>query len=181
MESPLVHARTLWRSFSAPSGACHSSRTLLRQRGIPVFVGLGLAEGFQSLPSRRMRCEAMDESEAKNKTANGSEEKAEEVLSRSLIGSLPEQISVGLVLGVATGYATKRIGKALLLIVGGEIIVLQYLAFKGWLDVHWRKIAEDLTPTVNRNMFDRLLSILTYRLPFTSSFTAGLYAGLKFI
>jgi len=129
-----------------------------------------------SMSSASSRLEQGDENEV-----NKHRVEAERALSRGILESLPEQVSLGLVLGVATGYSAKRIGKALLFVIGAELIVLQYLAVKGWLEINWTKISHDLTPTINRNMFAKFLDVVTYRLPFTSSFTAGIYTGLKYL
>mmetsp|Transcript_22534 Transcript_22534/g.38913 ORF Transcript_22534/g.38913 Transcript_22534/m.38913 type:complete len:233 (+) Transcript_22534:69-767(+) len=101
-------------------------------------------------------------------------------IQRGLLGILGEQVSVGMMLGYATGFAVKKIGRVLLGVVGTEIILLQYMSFRGWVRVNWNQVMEDFTPSVNRSTFEKIFEVLTYKIPFAASFTAGLYAGLKY-
>jgi uncharacterized membrane protein (Fun14 family) len=93
--------------------------------------------------------------------------------------TIPEQISVGSVLGLATGYSIRKIGRILAFVVGTEIVVLQYLAYKRWLVMDWGQVANDLRPNLSRSAWDTGVEILLYRLPFATAFSAGLAAGLN--
>mmetsp|Transcript_1414 Transcript_1414/g.2571 ORF Transcript_1414/g.2571 Transcript_1414/m.2571 type:complete len:188 (+) Transcript_1414:72-635(+) len=168
-----------------------------RQKGL-VVLGLSsaalttswiLSSNGNSIPL--VRCDApsnvASSSSSSSKSAPiNSQNRQQEVeqggreLSRSLMGVLGEQVSVGLGLGFATGFAVRKIGKILLGLVGTEIILLQYMSMKGWVNVNWNNIAADLSPNVRRSFFERLFDVLTHRIPFAASFSAGLYAGIKY-
>ena len=83
-------------------------------------------------------------------------------------------MTFGTTLGVASGLAIKKIGKALLFLLGTEICILQYMAYKGWLHMNWKKITEDVRPKFERGVLDGVVEILVYKLPWASSFTAGM-------
>lgn len=98
----------------------------------------------------------------------------------SILRSVSEQLGVGGVLGVAAGYASRRLGRAALMAVGTEVIVLQYFATRGWVTVHWGRVGEDLRPTAGPGgIAAGMKEILLYKLPFTAAFSAGLAAGLR--
>lgn len=98
----------------------------------------------------------------------------------SVLRSVSEQLGVGGVLGVAAGYASRRLGRAALMAVGTEVIVLQYFATRGWVTVHWGRVGEDLRPVAGPGgIAAGLKEILLYKLPFTAAFSVGLAAGLR--
>ena len=89
------------------------------------------------------------------------------------------QLSVGGVLGFACGYAVRRIGQLLLLVIGVEVLALQLMAQRGWVDVKWRTIGRDLSPHVEKDRLQRLLDGIKFKVPFAAAFTAGIYAGIR--
>ena len=89
------------------------------------------------------------------------------------------QVSVGGVLGFAAGYAVRRIGQLLLLIVGVEILALQLMSKREWVDVRWKKIGRDLSPHVEKGAFQRLVDGVAFKIPFAAAFSGGMYAGLR--
>jgi uncharacterized membrane protein (Fun14 family) len=94
-------------------------------------------------------------------------------------GAIGGQLSLGSILGFATGYACKRIGQLLLVMVGIEVVTLQLMARKGWVRVNWRAIERDLALHVEQDGFERVLEELRYKIPFAGAFTAGMYAGVR--
>jgi uncharacterized membrane protein (Fun14 family) len=88
-------------------------------------------------------------------------------------------VSLGSVLGFATGYACKRIGQLLLAAVGIQVVALQLMARRGWVVVNWRSIERDLAPHVERDGVDRVLEEFKFKLPFAGAFTAGMFAGVR--
>ena len=54
-------------------------------------------------------------------------------IEQTLTSAVGGQVTVGSILGFATGYAVKRIGQLLLVIVGSEIVVMQLMAQRGWI------------------------------------------------
>mmetsp|Transcript_926 Transcript_926/g.2919 ORF Transcript_926/g.2919 Transcript_926/m.2919 type:complete len:152 (-) Transcript_926:162-617(-) len=107
-------------------------------------------------------------------------ERIADEVSRSIASTLGEQLTVGGLLGFATGFSLKRIGKMLLFVVGTEVCFLQYFSYRGWVDVRWNKISEDLSPALRRQRIVGVLEALASKMPFATSFSAGMYAGLKY-
>eukprot|EP00741_Cyanophora_paradoxa_P003505 tig00000711_g3403.t1 len=109
--------------------------------------------------------------------------------SQTIVNSLLQQASFGTLLGISAGYAIKKIGRAVALAVGIEILILQFAAFFGFIDINWARIRKVLDPTHRkkakgarsdyRSLWSRFFHILLYRLPFGSAFTSGVYLGLK--
>lgn len=97
----------------------------------------------------------------------------------NLANTLGGQLSVGSVLGFATGYSIKRIGQLILVVIGSEVIALQLMARRGWVVVNWGVISREFSPHVERQGVDRVLHTLRFRIPFAGAFTAGVYAGLR--
>jgi len=91
-----------------------------------------------------------------------------------------EQLTVGSLLGFATGFSIKRIGKMLLFVLGSQVLFLQYCSYRKWVDVHWQKFADDISPALERKRLAGLLNALASRMPFATSFTAGVYTGIKY-
>jgi uncharacterized membrane protein (Fun14 family) len=74
----------------------------------------------------------------------------------------------------------KRVGQALLIFVGLEVVALQVMAQRGWLVMNWSVIGRDISPQhVWRNESERFMNTLKFRLPFASAFSAGFYAGFR--
>lgn len=88
-------------------------------------------------------------------------------------------MTAGTLLGFATGYAVKRVGQLLLLIVGVQVVAVQLMSRRGWVIVNWDAVTDDLAPHVGRNKVDRLWEIAKYRVPFAGAFSAGCLAGIK--
>lgn len=89
------------------------------------------------------------------------------------------QLTVGSLLGFATGYAIKRVGQAVLVLVGLQIISLQLMDQRGWVIVNWSLIGQDLAPRVKGNEVDRFINAIRIKAPFAGGFTAGCYAGFR--
>jgi uncharacterized membrane protein (Fun14 family) len=91
-----------------------------------------------------------------------------------------EDISIGTLLGLATGFALRILGKSLLLIIGVELIFLQYLAWKDLIRINWAKITATSEYHIGRKReyWRRFVSLLTYKIPFKIGFISGLYIGL---
>lgn len=66
-----------------------------------------------------------------------------------------------------------------MVMVGVEIVALQLMAQRGWVDVNWNKITRDISPHIERDGLDRVMHTLKFRVPFAGAFTAGMYAGVR--
>lgn len=95
------------------------------------------------------------------------------------VRTVSEQLGVGGVLGVATGYAARRLGRALAVAVGTEILLLQYMSYRGWVVVNWSSLANDMRPKLDKGALDAARDIVLYKLPFASAFSVGMAAGLR--
>lgn len=102
-----------------------------------------------------------------------------EALQKTIGGAMGGQVSIGGIAGFATGYATKRIGQVLALIIGLEIVALQAMSKRGWVTVDWDAIGEELSPHVEKERVERAMDALKYKMPFASAFSVGWFAGLK--
>ena len=95
---------------------------------------------------------------------------------------LPD-LSVGAILGFATGVAMKFVGRIVLVVVGLLFIAVQFLAWSGIVTVDWLKLQAITEPWVQQGResgLPWLLHALTANLPFAGAFTAGLLLGLRF-
>lgn len=97
----------------------------------------------------------------------------------SVVKSIGEQLSFGGVLGFAAGYSIRKVGKAVLFLVGTEVVILQYMAYREWLTMDWRKMGRDIAPKLSKSSWEGLVEILVYKMPFSAAFSGGLFAGLR--
>lgn len=104
---------------------------------------------------------------------------ASEAIRRALTSATSNQLTVGGVVGFATGYAVKRVGQLLLVFIGCEVVALQLMAQQGWVVVDWPLIGRDLSPHVEKGGVDRIIDAVKLKAPFAGSFTAGCYAGFR--
>ncbi len=93
------------------------------------------------------------------------------------------QLTFGGLAGFATGYALKKIGKVLAVILGIGFLSLQLLAYAGYIQIDWTRIQQDVDPLLDQarlqGLWNQLLEVLTFNLPFAGGFTAGFVLGLK--
>eukprot|EP00029_Vermamoeba_vermiformis_P012946 TRINITY_DN788_c0_g1_i1.p1 TRINITY_DN788_c0_g1~~TRINITY_DN788_c0_g1_i1.p1 ORF type:complete len:205 (-),score=26.10 TRINITY_DN788_c0_g1_i1:132-746(-) len=88
--------------------------------------------------------------------------------------------SFGTLIGFATGYALKVLGRGLLVVFGLQYVVLQILAYKNFVTVNWQKILASGSPLWDkrRSYFDAFVRLLTSKIPFKAGFVGGMYMGL---
>jgi len=101
------------------------------------------------------------------------------------------KMGFGGICGFCVGYATKQVTKAIALWVGLLFMLLQGLAFQGYIEIKWQKIKSSLTGLVDmdgdgefstKDMKSLLMGsfkVLKHNLPQASSFGPGFYYGLK--
>ena len=94
-----------------------------------------------------------------------------------------EQIAFGAVAGFVAGYAVKKVGKFVALALGLLFIVIQLLAWVGFLNVNWVIIQYQVDPILRADSLERtwqwLLGLLTYNIPFAAAFVPGFILGLR--
>lgn len=98
----------------------------------------------------------------------------------------PEQIGqlgIGGVLGFAAGFALAKIGKLALLGVGLGFILIQMLAYFGYLTVNWQQVEEQVSPLLEperlEGFWQRVVMVLSNSLPFAGGIAAGMLLGLR--
>lgn len=89
------------------------------------------------------------------------------------------QVTVGSVIGFSTGFAVKRIGQFLLVLVGMEVVALQLMAQRKWVVVNWDLIQHDLSPHADKGRLERVYEAMQRKAPFAGSFGIGFWAGLQ--
>ena len=93
------------------------------------------------------------------------------------------QLGVGGLAGFAVGYALKKAGKVLAVLLGLLFVALQLLASQGFLTVHWHELEARVDPLLQGDslvgLWQRLLDVLTYNLAFAGAFVPGLVLGLR--
>lgn len=103
------------------------------------------------------------------------------------------QLSMGSVMGYATGYALRVVGKTAAFFVGSAFMCVQMAAYKGYIEVNWAKVVKDARGGLLdqdgdgdfdaddvKLLFAKFLNICTYNLPSGAGFTGGLALGLGF-
>ncbi|GGM46999.1 hypothetical protein GCM10008956_23940 [Deinococcus arenae] len=96
--------------------------------------------------------------------------------------SLLPDLSVGALLGFATGVALRHVGRWALVGLGLLFITLQVLAYFDLVSVNWLRVqalAEPWLAQGRENGGAWLTRVLTANLPFAGAFTAGLLLGLR--
>lgn len=93
------------------------------------------------------------------------------------------QLGVGGIAGFAVGYALKKVGKLLAVAVGLLFVVVQLLAYQGFLTVNWGEVEARVDPLLQTDSlgsaWESLLAILTHNLVFAGAFVPGLLVGLR--
>jgi uncharacterized membrane protein (Fun14 family) len=94
-----------------------------------------------------------------------------------------EQIGFGMVAGFAVGYALKKLGKLAAIALGLVFILIQTLAYQGFLTVNWGEVQARVDPLFERDSlasaWEGLLGVLTYNLAFAGAFVPGLVIGFR--
>lgn len=102
-----------------------------------------------------------------------------------LSAALPwvQQLTFGAVAGFVAGYALKKIGKLAAIIVGILFVIIQLLAWTGFLSVNWGVVQDAVDPLLKTESLDSawsgLLRVLTYNIPFAAAFVPAFVWGVK--
>lgn len=150
-------------------------RSAARSGGEAICIGLASAAGVSGGAFVAAEYNASDAAEAQERLTSEKAGRKE----GSVIRSVSEQLSFGGILGFATGYSIRRVGRVILFLVGTEVVLLQYMAYREWLMMDWGKVRRDVAPRFDRSTWDGLVQILTYNMPFSAAFSGGLVAGLR--
>ena len=94
-----------------------------------------------------------------------------------------QQLSFGAVAGFAAGYALKKVGKFLAVIVGLLFVAIQILAYYGFVTVDWLQVQERVNPFFESESLNRswqgLVNVMTYNVTFAAAFIPGFIIGLR--
>jgi uncharacterized membrane protein (Fun14 family) len=106
-----------------------------------------------------------------------------EIPSLETVAPYLQQLSFGAVAGFAAGYALKKVGKVLAIIVGLLFVAVQVLAYYGFVQVNWLAVQDRVNPMLESENLGRLwqglVNLLTYNVTFAAAFVPGLLFGLK--
>ncbi len=96
---------------------------------------------------------------------------------------LLQQLGFGGVAGLVAGYALKKVGKVLAVVLGLFFLGLQLLAWSGYVSIDWGRVQADAEPWFAGDSLQEswatLLSVLTYNVPFAAAFVPGFLLGLR--
>ena len=104
-------------------------------------------------------------------------------MSYDLISPLAVQLGAGGIAGFIIGFAVKKLLKLLAILVGLIFIFLQYLAWKGFIDIHYDNIYATVQAMLQQSgtvvTEFNIPSFITANIPMAGSFVAGLGIGFK--
>ncbi|MFQ6085719.1 MAG: FUN14 domain-containing protein [Candidatus Bathyarchaeia archaeon] len=87
------------------------------------------------------------------------------------------QLGIGGIGGYVVGYAAKQIAKIIAVLLGLAFVGLQYLAYKGIIDIRYDRLIQQVKELVG--IQSTLSTFLFSNLPFTGGFVAGFALGFK--
>lgn len=94
-----------------------------------------------------------------------------------------EQLGFGAVAGFAAGYALKKVGKLVAIAIGLLFVVVQLLAYFGFVTINWGTVQSSVDPMLTTHALGgawrTVLSILTYNVAFAAAFVPAFVLGLK--
>ena len=94
-----------------------------------------------------------------------------------------QQLSFGAIAGFVAGYALKKVGKVLAIALGLLFVILQILAYYGFVTINWLEVQNRVNPVLEgesaNKLWQSLVNILTYNITFAAAFIPGLILGLR--
>ena len=87
-------------------------------------------------------------------------------------------LGFGGLMGYAVGFAAKKAAKLGLIIMGVLFILIQYLVYKGFVDVDWGGVAGHGGEAAKAGGA-WVWKVVTYNVPLGVGFTAGVLLGFK--
>lgn len=108
---------------------------------------------------------------------------AVEVPDIAAIAPYLQQLTFGAVAGFLVGYALKKVGKVVAIGIGILFVLIQVLAYYGFVSVNWVQVQERFDPLLEpaslNQAWKSLVSLLTYNVTFAAAFVPALVIGLK--
>lgn len=94
-----------------------------------------------------------------------------------------ERLGFGVVAGFVAGYALKKVGKLLALVLGLLFLAVQLLAWAGFVSVNWDVVQQQVDPLLTGGAlggtWERVLAFVTYNIPFAAAFVPAFVLGLR--
>ncbi|HHO54761.1 MAG TPA: hypothetical protein ENK21_00060 [Trueperaceae bacterium] len=104
-------------------------------------------------------------------------------LNLELLGPYIQQISFGFVAGFVVGYALKKVGKMVAIALGLIFIILQILAYYGFITINWGAVEDTVNPVLEQesltSIWKTVINILTYNISFAAAFIPAFILGIK--
>jgi len=104
-------------------------------------------------------------------------------LSYDLISPLAVQLGAGGIAGFIVGFAVKKLLKLLAILAGLIFVLIQYLSWKGFIDIHYDRIyavAQTMLQQSGTVVTEfNIPAFITANIPMAGSFVAGLGIGFK--
>lgn len=98
-------------------------------------------------------------------------------------GPYIQQLSFGGIAGFVVGYALKKIGKMVAIMLGILFIILQVLAYYGFVSINWVEVQNRVNPMLESPslsaLWQGLINVLTYNFVAAAAFIPGLVLGLR--
>jgi len=101
------------------------------------------------------------------------------------------KVGYGFVVGYCSGFAVKKVARVAAFVIGGAFVVVQSLAYQGYVSLNQEKVKGDFEFHLDLNKdgrldakdvevaYSKLNSVLSYNLPTGGGFSAGLLLGLR--
>ena len=96
-----------------------------------------------------------------------------------LLSPVVTQIGLGGVGGFLVGYAFKKFAKIVAFFLGAAFIFLQLLAYYGLIQINYGGLFSVMEKAFGGFQTGGVLSSIFVNIPFSGSFIAGTYLGLK--
>lgn len=100
-----------------------------------------------------------------------------------LLGGSAGALGFGGIAGAIVGYTAKKLTKLAAILLALVFILIQVLAYQGWIQVEWTAVEESAkgvwVDDTGVTLADRAWAVLTANLPFGGAFVAGFALGFK--
>jgi uncharacterized membrane protein (Fun14 family) len=94
-----------------------------------------------------------------------------------------QQLGFGGIAGFMAGYALKKVSKVVAFTIGIIFIILQVLAYYGFVSINWIEVQKSVDPLLETNslkaVWQGVLNVLTYNFVAAAAFIPGLILGLR--
>jgi uncharacterized membrane protein (Fun14 family) len=100
-----------------------------------------------------------------------------------LLSGSAGSLGFGGIAGAIVGYTAKKLTKLAAILLALVFILIQVLAYQGWIQVEWTAVEESAknvwVDDSGVTLADRAWTVLTANLPFGGAFIAGFALGFK--